>query len=94
MPLNCDLALHNIPLLKQPFKMQPHIENEDVTWSPQYTLPATRTNKHTALSIQKVQFECLILNGARHFVPTGTHLVYLGAQCRPSGHPWAQNVWL
>jgi hypothetical protein len=25
------LALQNIPLLKQPFKMQPQIENEDIT---------------------------------------------------------------
>ena len=31
---------------------------------------------------------------ARHFVLMGTHLVYMGAQCRPNGRPWAQNVWL
>ena len=31
MPLKCDLALQNIPLSKQPFKMQPQIENEVVT---------------------------------------------------------------
>ena len=29
--LKCDLALQNIPLSIQPFKTQPHIENEDVT---------------------------------------------------------------
>ena len=31
MPFKHDLALQNIPLSKQPFKMQPQIENEDVT---------------------------------------------------------------
>jgi hypothetical protein len=31
IPFKCDLALQNIPLSKQPFKMQPQIENEDVT---------------------------------------------------------------
>jgi hypothetical protein len=30
MPFNCYLALENIPLSKQPFKMQPQIEIEDV----------------------------------------------------------------
>ena len=34
MPFKCDLALQSIPLSKQPFEMQPQIENEDVTWSP------------------------------------------------------------
>ena len=31
MPFKHDLALQAIPLFKQPFKTQPHIENEDVT---------------------------------------------------------------
>ena len=31
MPFKRDLALQNIPLLTQPFKTQPQIENEDVT---------------------------------------------------------------
>ena len=31
MPFKCDLALQNIPLSKQPFKMQPQIEYEEVT---------------------------------------------------------------
>jgi len=32
MPFKHDLALWNIPLSKYPFKTQPQIENEDVTW--------------------------------------------------------------
>ena len=35
MPFKHDLALQNVPLSKQPFKVQPQIENEDVTWSSQ-----------------------------------------------------------
>jgi hypothetical protein len=31
MPFKLDLALQNIPLSKQPFKMQPHIKHEDFT---------------------------------------------------------------
>ena len=31
---------------------------------------------------------------ALHFVPMGVHLVYMGAQCRSNGRPWAQNVGL
>ena len=57
MPFKRDLALQNIPLSKQPFKTQPQIENEDVTWSPQYNLPATRTNKRRALSLQEVELD-------------------------------------
>jgi hypothetical protein len=51
------LALQNIPSLsKHPFKTQPQIENdEDVTGSPQYDMPATRTNKRRALSLQEVE---------------------------------------
>ena len=62
MPFKRDLGLQNIPLSKQPFKMQPQIENEDITWSPQYHLQATRTNKRRALSLQKVELDGLILN--------------------------------
>ena len=57
MPFKRDLACQNIPLSKQPFKMQPQIENEDVTWSPQYNLPTTRTNNRRALSLQKVELD-------------------------------------
>ena len=62
MPFKRDLALQNIPLSKQPFKMQPQIENEDVTWSPQYTLPTTRTNKRRALSAQEVELDDWFFN--------------------------------
>ena len=47
----------NYTSLKQPFKMQLQIENEDVTWSPQYNLPVTRTNKRRALSSQEVELD-------------------------------------
>ena len=46
--------------------MQPLIENEDFTWSPQYNPPATRTNERTALSLQvELDGQSLIL----HIVP-------------------------
>ena len=32
------------------------MQNEDVAWSPQYSLPATRTNKRRALSPQEVEY--------------------------------------
>ena len=51
------LALQNIPLSKQPSKTQPQIENEDVTWSPWYNMPGTRTNKRQAMSIQEVELD-------------------------------------
>ena len=57
MPFKCNLALQNIPLSKQPFKTQPQIENEDITWNPQYTLPTIRINKHRALSLQEVELD-------------------------------------
>ena len=60
MPFERDLALQNDRLLsKQPFKMQPQIENEDITWSPQCNLvPATRTNNRVmALSLQEVELD-------------------------------------
>ena len=34
MPFKHDVAPQNIFLSKQPFKTQPQIDNEDVTWSP------------------------------------------------------------
>ena len=49
---------------KQPFKTQPQIENEDVTWSPQYNVSPTRTDKRRAVSLQEVESGWLIL----HFV--------------------------
>ena len=33
MPFKHDSALQNIPLSNRRLKMQPQIENEDVTWS-------------------------------------------------------------
>ena len=57
MPFKCDFGLQIIPLSKQPFKMQPQIENEDVTWSRQYNLPATRANKRRASSLQAIELD-------------------------------------
>jgi hypothetical protein len=57
MPFKRNLAFQNIPLSKQPFKTQPQIENEDVTWSPQYNVPSTRTNKRKALSLQELKLD-------------------------------------
>ena len=61
MPFKCDLVLQYIPLSKQPFIMQPQIENEDVTWSPQYNMTITRTNKWRALSLQEVELDSWFL---------------------------------
>ena len=57
LPFERDLDLQNTPLSRQPFKTQPWIENEDVTWSLQYNLPTTPTNKHTTFSLQEVEFD-------------------------------------
>ena len=46
-----------IPLSKHPFKMHPQIENEDVTWSPRYNLPPTKTNKCRALWLLEVELD-------------------------------------
>ena len=75
MPFGRDLALQNIPLSKQPFKLQPEIEIEDVTWSPQYNLPTTRTNKRRASSLQEVELDSwfLILHSV---LKTCTHIIY------------------
>ena len=40
-----------------PSKCSPELKNEDVTWSPQYNLPTTRTNKRRALSLQEVELD-------------------------------------
>jgi hypothetical protein len=57
MPFKRNLALQNIPLSKQPFKTQLQIENEDVTWSPRYNMPVTRTNKRRALSLHEMEVD-------------------------------------
>ena len=57
MPFKRDLALQNTPLSKPPLKTQPQIENEDVTRSPEHNLPATRTNKCRALSLQTIELD-------------------------------------
>jgi hypothetical protein len=66
MPFKRVLALQIIPLWKQPFKTQPSVENEDVTWSPQYNMATTRTNKCRALSLQEMQLDGWFL--IRHIV--------------------------
>ena len=57
MPFKRDLGLQNIPLSKQPFKTQPQIEIEDITCSPQYNQPVTRSNNRRALSLQEVELD-------------------------------------
>ena len=57
MSFKRDLALQNIPLSKQLFKTQPQIENEDVTWSPQYNMPTTRTTSAWHLLLQEVELD-------------------------------------
>ena len=37
--------------------MQPQIENENVTWRPQYNQPASRTNKRGASTLQEVEID-------------------------------------
>ena len=66
MPFKRNLDLQNIPLSKQPSKTQLQIENEDTTWSPQYNLPGTTTNKRRALSLQEVELDGWLLT--LHFV--------------------------
>ena len=55
--LQTRFGLQSIPHSKQPFRTQPHIENEDITWSPQCNMPTTWTNKHRALSPQEVKLD-------------------------------------
>ena len=43
------------PSLKITLQTQPQMENEDVTWSPQYNMPTARTNKRRALSLREVE---------------------------------------
>jgi hypothetical protein len=57
MPFVRDLALQNKLLSRQPFKTQLQIETKDVTYSPQYNIPATRTNKRRALSLQEMKLD-------------------------------------
>ena len=38
-----------------PFKMQPQLEIEDITWSPQYNMHATRINEHRALLLHEME---------------------------------------
>ena len=52
--------------LKTTLQNAAQIENEDVTWSPQYNTLATRTNKRRALSLQEVESNRWYLN--LHFV--------------------------
>ena len=40
-----------------PSKRNPKLRNEDVTWNPHYNMPATRTNKCGALSLQEVELD-------------------------------------
>ena len=70
-----DLALQNIPLSKQPFKTHSQIENEDVTWTPQYNMPATRTNKHRALSLQEAELDGWFVNSS-HCTKIMYHMIH------------------
>ena len=56
-PFKRDLALQNIRFSKQPFSMQPQIENEDITWSPQYNMSVTTTKQRKALLLQEVELD-------------------------------------
>ena len=67
MPFKRDLTRQNIPLSKQPFQTQPQIENDDITGSPPYNLPATRTNKHRASSLQEMKLDGRFL--ILHIIP-------------------------
>ena len=62
-----------------PFKTQPQIENEVVTWSPQYNLPATRTNKRRALSLQRSRVRWLILISS-HCIGNMYHIIQAQTQ--------------
>ena len=60
MPFKRDSTLQNIPLSKQPFEKQPQIENEDVTWSPEYDMPVNHTKmwkRRVILSLQEVELD-------------------------------------
>ena len=90
MPFKCDLALQNIPLLKQPFQTQPEIEIEDATWGPQYNLPAIRTNKRRALSLQEVGLDgwFLILHIILEIHTNVNHAQVLYEFCISFLHSW------
>ena len=75
MPFKRDLALQNISLLKQPFKRQPRIENEDVTWSLQYNLHATRTNKRRTFVTTRSRVRWFILKFS-HCTKNMYHIIH------------------
>ena len=75
MPFKRDLALQNISFSKQSFKMQPQIENEEVSSSPQYNMLVTRTNKSRALSLQRSGVRWLIFNSS-HCLGNMYHIIY------------------
>ena len=58
-PFKRDLALQNIPLSKQPFYTQPPIENEDITWNPQYHMHV----KHCSYENWSVRFHLILESG-------------------------------
>ena len=61
---------------------QPQTEIEDVTQSPQYNLPTTRTNKRTrALSLQEVEFRWSILNSS-HCTGNMYYITHAQVQCK------------
>ena len=79
MPFKRGLALQHIPLSKDPFKTQPRIENEDITWSPQHNPPVTRTNKCRASSLQEVKLDDWFL--ILHIVPENMyHVIHAQVQ--------------
>ena len=61
MPFKRDLGLQNIPLSKQPFQMQPQIENEDITGSPQCNIPAIRNQQAYGIVTSRSGVRWLIL---------------------------------
>ena len=75
---------YTIPLSK-PSSLQnathPKLKNEDVTWSPQYNMPATRTNKHCrALPLQEVEVDAWFLS--LHIVQEHVyHIIHAQVQC-------------
>ena len=55
--------------------MQPQIENEDVTWSPQYNMPVTRTNKRRALPLQEIELDDWFFNSS-HCIRNMYHIIH------------------
>ena len=75
MSFKRDSHLQNIPLSKQPFKMQPQSENEGVTWSHHYNLPVARTNKCRAFVTTRSGVRWLILDSS-HYTGNMYHIIY------------------